>query len=671
MADTLGQLGTDPSTQTQQRLPPWLMTAYQNGLISPEMLQGSSQTVPDATIPTDEESFLQGASKVQQQPGLGAEVPPSPSTATAAATPGGLGQLSPKAASPVSIPMVESPHMKTEADIEKEHVALGARPASNADLTDPNGPQAHHGWRKAGDVLGGIALGAATMNPMAGVGAYKMLSGAPLRQAQGAYDSKLHQLGERWNQAKTLADQEERLGQFNTKLQESVQATNAKLNTPKSSDYKYSSPMAEEFANGWQGARAAALKQNPDADPDENTVVKKWRDKYNDQLERDKGAGKPGAKEGVWKPEPGGLRAVVSPDGHVITEGDARLDLPENAEGKKLIESIVAQQNRKPEAMAQSTYDDFIEAGGKGVNGKTYAKNHLGYQQYQNDLGIGKSTTINNIKLDAEQRAAQGQNNPAFVGADGRPLTGEAFLAKLPLGRAAQIRAFAEGRTTSLPRGKELLAFKDQVAQYDPEWSEQRAQIRKAFTTGADGRNIGALNTATVHMDQLSDAAKALKNGSFVPGNEVYNKVASWFGSAPPNNFNALKEAVAGEMANALKGNATDPEIAHISKTILSSGSPEQLAGVINTNLHTLGAKLNTYQERYRQQIPNDTVWSPVLPSARAVYDKHAINPTAGPQNGPPPPKAGQFDVADPRGVIHHFPNQAAADAFKKAAGIK
>jgi len=626
------------------------MAAYQNGQISPEMLQGQSQQIPDATIPTDEESFLPGASKVQQQPGLGAEAAPSPVLgASPAATPGSLGQVPSRAAGPITIPQVEAPHMKTEADLEKEHTALGARPASNADLTDPNGPQAHHGWRKAGDILGGIALGAATMNPLAGVGGYKMLSGAPLRQAQSTYDSKLHQLGERWNQAKTLADQEERLGQINAPIQERAQAANAKLNTPKAgSDYKYSSPMAEEFANGWQDARSAALKQNPNADPDENPVVKKWAQKYNDQLEREKSAGKPGPTSHFE------AKPVVLKDG---TEGNANFDpstgkYTDPATGKDITANVARPGSDKQDAAEQQIMADWL-------------KKHPG--KGPSDFAQAKAAWAPMARVTIEQAQAQGQNNPAFAGPDGRPLTGEAFLAKLPPGRAAQIRAYAEGRTTSLPRGKELLAFKDQVAQYDPEFSDQRAQIRKAFTSGNDGRNIGALNTATVHLDQLGEAAKALKNGSFVPGNEIYNKVATWFGSAPPNNFEALKSAVVGELANGLKGNATDPEIANLSKAVRSAGSPEQLAGVIDTHLHTLAAKLNTYQERYRQQIPNDTVWSPVLPSARAVYDKHAINPTAGPA----PSGAGQFDVADPRGVVHHFPNQAAADKFKKDAGIK
>jgi hypothetical protein len=132
-----------------------------------------------------------------------------------------------------------------------------------------------------------------------------------------------------------------------------------------------------------------------------------------------------------------------------------------------------------------------------------------------------------------------------------------------------------------------------------------------------------------VHLDQLQDAATAMGNGAFAPGNAAWNAVRSTFGSAAPTNFEALKNAVAGELASALKGNATDPEIANVSKSIQAANSPAQLQGVIDTNMHVLGAKLNTYEQRYQQQIPGDTVYSPILPAARRVFQKHGFDPTA------------------------------------------
>jgi hypothetical protein len=215
--------------------------------------------------------------------------------------------------------------------------------------------------------------------------------------------------------------------------------------------------------------------------------------------------------------------------------------------------------------------------------------------------------------------------------------SGEDYIRTLPAAIQGTVRAIVDGRQ-KLPSGMALrtpywAGIVQAVNQADPQWSEQRGEIRKSFTTGADGRNIGSLNTASVHLDQLDQAAQAMQNGSFVPGNAVWNRMRSMFGSAAPTNFESLKAAVAGEMANALKGNATDPEIGNMSRNLQAANSPAQLSGAIDTNLHILGAKLNTYHQRYQQQIPGDSVWSPVLPSARAVFQKHGFDPTAGPVN--------------------------------------
>lgn len=242
--------------------------------------------------------------------------------------------------------------------------------------------------------------------------------------------------------------------------------------------------------------------------------------------------------------------------------------------------------------------------------------------------------------------------------------TGEDYLNTLPTGYANKVRATIMGQI-SPPTGRAATSgpgaqLMNAVMKVDPQFSENRAQLRKAFTTGPDGRNLGALNTAAVHLDQLYEASKALGNGSFVPGNDIFNKFKTMFGGAAPTNFSGLQAAVSSEMATALKGNATDPEIAAMKQNVSQASSPEELAGIVHTNLGILAAKLKTAQERYQAAIPGDTAWSPVLPTARAVFQKFDAEGA-----GQAPVK-----VTDPKGTVHTFPNQAAADTFKKVAGI-
>lgn len=237
-------------------------------------------------------------------------------------------------------------------------------------------------------------------------------------------------------------------------------------------------------------------------------------------------------------------------------------------------------------------------------------------------------------RLDQSKREARPVNNfviPSNLQAPGgAPLSGAELLAKLPPATAATVRAVAEGRqsitSASSYRNREQMS--GLVNQYDPYWTEQRAQIRKAFTTGVDGRNIGNLNTAAVHLDQLAAIGDAMHNGSFVPGNRIFNAAIGVFGGSAPTNFAGMKAVVAGEMANALKGNATDTEIANIGKAIESSSSPEQLADIVRkTFLPALATKLHTYAERFQAASPGDP-WTPVLPSAAGVFERNGIDRT-------------------------------------------
>lgn len=249
--------------------------------------------------------------------------------------------------------------------------------------------------------------------------------------------------------------------------------------------------------------------------------------------------------------------------------------------------------------------------------------------------------------------------------ASGNTATGEDFLKTVSPGVASELKAMAEGRLTA-PSPNSRAAGAQQkrsmLMQYDPQFSEQRAQVRKAFTTGTDGKNIGALNTAMVHLGRLGDVAEALNNGSFTPGNEAFNYLRDKFGSKAVTNFELLKDAVAGEMASSLKGTATDIEIGNMKKSIRASNSPAQMRGVVTEGMGILKDKANTFEERYKAQMPNDT-WSPILPSAKQSMEKYGVGKSEG--------KGGGVVVTDPRGKAHNFPNQAAADAFKKAAGIK
>ncbi len=271
-------------------------------------------------------------------------------------------------------------------------------------------------------------------------------------------------------------------------------------------------------------------------------------------------------------------------------------------------------------------------------------------------------------RLNAYQQAGRSVTNnvlPGLTPQGGDATTGDTYLKTLSPSLAAQVKAIAQGRATmpsAATRSVAAIQLRDAVFHFEPTYSDQRAQIRKSFTTGPDGRNIGNLNTATVHLGQLADAAAALKNGTFQPGNDVYNYIATKFGAPAATNYNFVLNALAGESANAMKGNATDPEIAAVMGTMKQGMSADQAMGVVKSALHVYGAKLNTYKERYEQQLPNDPVYSPVMPSAKAVFDKYNVapTPTGGGAGG------GMVNVISPEGVRGQIPAASLDAAMKR-----
>jgi hypothetical protein len=140
----------------------------------------------------------------QQQAGL---APGSNEVSTAdgmvpSFTPPGPQPAMPNLPAPPTRPPVEAPtSMQTMQQKAADLSGLGPRPSTNADLAPG---QAHHGWRKALDVAAAVGMGAYTMNPLAGVGVYKMMNGAPLRRAQATYDAKQENAKQSFDAAKNV-----------------------------------------------------------------------------------------------------------------------------------------------------------------------------------------------------------------------------------------------------------------------------------------------------------------------------------------------------------------------------------------------------------------------------------------------------------------------------------
>lgn len=122
----------------------------------------------------------------------------------------------------------------------------------------------------------------------------------------------------------------------------------------------------------------------------------------------------------------------------------------------------------------------------------------------------------------------------------------------------ATAQAIMEGRMTA-PSGFALKtpywqAVMGGVFQQDPQWSEQRAQLRKDYTTGKHSSEINSINTAMGHIGLLGDSIDALQNGDIVGLNRIANSLGVAIGQDPVTTWQTIVHRVGPEIAKAYLG---------------------------------------------------------------------------------------------------------------------
>jgi hypothetical protein len=126
--------------------------------------------------------------------------------------------------------------------------------------------------------------------------------------------------------------------------------------------------------------------------------------------------------------------------------------------------------------------------------------------------------------------------------------------------------------------------------------------VLKDFTAGADSHTLNAINTARGHVDQGLQAIGALDNNNV----QAFNKIAQFYnvqtGQPAPVEFNAIKNALAGEISKSLTGaGATVSEIANVGSDFSNASSPAQLRGVLTAYGHLLDSKQNSLKQQFDQ----------------------------------------------------------------------
>ena len=248
-------------------------------------------------------------------------------------------------------------------------------------------------------------------------------------------------------------------------------------------------------------------------------------------------------------------------------------------------------------------------------------------------------------RLDQSKQASRPVVNNLIPGVPTAPSTGataqlhgEDYLKTLPASFAARIRQIATGdlpaptgRAATTGAGGQIM---DALMQYDPQYStllgKGRTDELKQFTDthpGSAGGQLIALNTMLHHADLYMDAATALKNGTFKPGNEIYNKIATIFGAAPPTNAALLAQFFASETGKVATGGVpAEGEIKSILSKMSTDGSPEAMEGAAKTLIGIAAGRMIPLKDR-RDKWKLDKLVDILGPDAKAVLQRRGFDP--------------------------------------------
>jgi hypothetical protein len=225
---------------------------------------------------------------------------------------------------------------------------------------------------------------------------------------------------------------------------------------------------------------------------------------------------------------------------------------------------------------------------------------------------------------------AAGGINP--IPAEVANVHGDDYLKGLPPADRGIVMALAEGRMSlpssfalRTPYWQRVLA---QLNQYDPQFSEQRAQLRKGYTVGSQSQEINAINTAMGHIGVLGDSINALDNGDVRALNLIANQMGVEIGKDPVTTFRTIVNRVGPEIAKAYVGaGGSAGERGADEKDFDANLSPKQLRSNVSMTAKLLRSKISSLENQWNQNAaPGMQSFQErfIMPEAKQQLDKWA-----------------------------------------------
>jgi hypothetical protein len=192
---------------------------------------------------------------------------------------------------------------------------------------------------------------------------------------------------------------------------------------------------------------------------------------------------------------------------------------------------------------------------------------------------------------------------------------GAANLKAQIMNRASQLSMGGGAPASAADAAANLVAAKQDIG--------SRTQAVKAFSTGKQGQQVNAFNTAIDHLGTMDKLSDALANGDVKAINALGNEVAKQTGASAPTNFNAAKQIVTSEVIKAVVasgGGVTERQEAEAN--FANANSPAQLKGVINTYKQLLGGQLKSLNLQYENTTGRKDFDKKLTPEAKATLTR-------------------------------------------------
>jgi hypothetical protein len=175
---------------------------------------------------------------------------------------------------------------------------------------------------------------------------------------------------------------------------------------------------------------------------------------------------------------------------------------------------------------------------------------------------------------------------------------------------------------------------------------------------GTAGGSLLSAGVASNHLEMLVQAADALKNDDTQALNRISNTLGVQFGKSNAVTFKAIADQVNQEVGKVVAGGQPhEAELANLRENLNSDQSPEQTLNVAKSYIGLMSGRVNEINDRSQQYFGRDV--KGISPAVSRVFNKYGFA------------VGSQVTVVGKNGQTHIFPNQVAADGYKKAAGIQ